>query len=97
MCVYMLYILFRYVNSILSVGKCLKGTNFYVHSDLPKEVEESCKLLCPFFLAACTNNEKSTHLGTHLCIGNIIFEVSDTASFTIHYPHDADKQKSLNL
>ena len=83
-------------NSILSVGKRLKGTDFYIYQDLPKAVKESHKLLQPFFLDARANNKKCTYIGTRWRIDNTIFEVNDTASLTIRYPHAADKPQSLN-
>ena len=83
-------------NRILSVGKRLKDTGFYVQSDLPKEVQISRKLLRPFFLAARVNNEQFTYIGTRLRISNTIFGVNDTASLTIRYPYSVDKPKSLN-
>ena len=51
-------------NGILSDGKRLKGTDFYVHQDLPKEAQKSRKLLRSFFLADRANNKKSTFIGT---------------------------------
>ena len=81
-------------NRILSVGKRLKGTGFYIHPNLPKEEQDSRKLLRSFFLA--TNKEKSAYIDTRLRISNTIFGISDTASLTTRFPHAADKPRSLN-